>query len=216
MLSLWYEKVGGHLTHFIQISAKSGWARAHCAHPARTPLWIENKERTNSFTKIYSAAKIFVTWNSTTVTILSKIVIKAGRMLWSKLEFKDSLSRKEILLVLILKSNLTCFEETAVWKSTTFTTLSNIVIKAGRTLWSKPEFEDSFRKKEIPPVFWSNFWPALKRPQCKIPQQSPLYRILWSKPEFKDSLRPWRVQSQFLQPPYQLQQRQLPNQQRKN
>ena len=28
MLSLWYEKVGGHLTHFIQISAKSGWARA--------------------------------------------------------------------------------------------------------------------------------------------------------------------------------------------
>ena len=38
MLSLWYEKVGGHLTHFIQISAKSGWARAQCAHPAPTPL----------------------------------------------------------------------------------------------------------------------------------------------------------------------------------
>ena len=38
MLSLWYEKVGGHLTHFIQISAKSGWARAHCAHPAPMPL----------------------------------------------------------------------------------------------------------------------------------------------------------------------------------
>ena len=38
MLSLWYEKVGGHLTHFIQISAKSGWARAHCAHPTPTPL----------------------------------------------------------------------------------------------------------------------------------------------------------------------------------
>ena len=30
MLSLWYGKVGGHLTHFIQI---------FCAHPAPTPLW---------------------------------------------------------------------------------------------------------------------------------------------------------------------------------
>ena len=38
MLSLWYEKLGGHLTHSIQISAKSGWVRAHCAHPALTPL----------------------------------------------------------------------------------------------------------------------------------------------------------------------------------
>ena len=38
MLSMWYEKVGGHLTHFIQISAKSGWAHANCAHPAPKPL----------------------------------------------------------------------------------------------------------------------------------------------------------------------------------
>ena len=34
-LSLCYEKLGEHLTHFIQISAKSGWARAQ---PAPTSL----------------------------------------------------------------------------------------------------------------------------------------------------------------------------------
>ena len=46
MLSLWYEKVGGHLIHFIQISAKSGWGCAHCAHPASTPLKTNQAQKT--------------------------------------------------------------------------------------------------------------------------------------------------------------------------
>ena len=72
--------MGGHLIHFIQISAKSVWARAHCAHPAPTPLLL--KIRFGNWSVLKFSLNSF--WKTQTRYDLESRGVRAGWAQWAR------------------------------------------------------------------------------------------------------------------------------------